>query len=130
MRNGMRLQGLRTLVIEDVADIRDVFVMLLHLEEADVVAAGSGREGVEIANKLQFDVILTDLGLPDMAGDTIIREMRNSAGGSHALVVVITGYGEPYVSQARHAGADAVFMKPIEWTDLVEYVRQSVPLAA
>jgi len=126
----MTLQGLRVLVIEDVVDIRDVFVILLRLDGADVVAAGSGREGVEIVKDRQFDLILSDLGLPDLAGDTLIREIRSSTGGRRALVVVITGYGEPYVSRARRAGADAIFTKPIEWTEVLEYVRQSMPLAA
>jgi len=126
----MTLQGLRMLVIEDVADIRDALVILARLEGAHVVPAGSGRDGVEMAKNAQFHVILSDLGLPDLAGDTLIREIRSSTGGRHALVVVITGYGEPYVSRARRAGADAIFTKPIEWTEVLEYVRESVPLAA
>jgi CheY-like chemotaxis protein len=126
----MTLQGLRMLVIEDVADIRDALVILARLEGAHVVPAGSGRDGVEMVRNAQFHVILSDLGLPDLSGDTLIREIRSSPGGRHALVVVITGYGEPYVSRARRAGADAIFTKPIEWTEVLEYVRQSVPLAA
>jgi FixJ family two-component response regulator len=39
-------------------------------------------------------------------------------------VVVITGYGEPYVSRARQAGADAVFTKPVEWTNILDYIRR------
>ena len=117
------------LLIEDVADIRDVLVILLRSEGADVVATGSGREGAELAKNGQFDVVLSDLGLPDFAGDTLIRRIRSTVGHS-TLVVVITGYGEPYVSRARQAGADAIFTKPLEWTDLLDYVRRPVPVAA
>jgi len=129
MRNGLTLQGLRMLVIEDVADIRDPVVILARLEGAHVVPVDSGRDGVEMVKNVQFHVILSDLGLPDIAGDTLIREMRSSAGGRHALIVVITGYGEPYVSRARQAGADAIFTKPVDWPELLEYVHQSMPLA-
>src|SRR5215831_5555866 len=124
----MTLHGLRMLVIEDVADIRDVLVILARMEGAHVVPADSGRAGLDMVKNSQFDVILCDLGLPDVAGDTLIREIRSSTGGRHALVVVITGYGEPYVSRACHAGADAIFTKPIDWTEVVEYVRESVHL--
>jgi CheY-like chemotaxis protein len=38
-------------------------------------------------------------------------------------VIVITGYGEPYLTRARQAGADAVFTKPVEWTRILDYIR-------
>ena len=97
----MKLVGLRVLLIEDVSDIREVFAILLRSEGADVVATGSGREGADLAKSGRFDVVLSDLGLPDIAGDTLIRQIR-SASGSATRVVVITGYGEPYITRARH----------------------------
>lgn len=118
----MKLVGIRVLLIEDVSDIRDVFVILLRSEGADVVATGSGREGAELAKATRWDVVLSDLGLPDIAGDVLIRQIR-AASGAHTRVVVITGYGEPYVTRARQAGADAVFTKPVEWTRILDYLR-------
>jgi len=119
----MRLVGIRVLLIEDVSDIRDVFVILLRSEGADVVATSSGREGAELAKNHRFDVVLSDLGLPDIAGDALIRQLR-AAGGGATRVVVITGYGEPYLTRARQAGADAVFTKPVEWTRILDYLRR------
>jgi two-component system, chemotaxis family, CheB/CheR fusion protein len=119
----MKLVGVRVLLIEDVSDIRDVFVILLRSEGADVVATGSGLEGAEFARTQSFDVVLSDLGLPDIAGDALIRKIRASRGAATRLIV-ITGYGEPYVSRARQAGADAVFTKPVEWTRILDYIRR------
>ena len=119
----MRLVGVRVLLIEDVADIRDVFVILLRSEGADVVATPSGCEGSKLARSQQFDVVLSDLGLPDIAGDVLIRQLR-AATGAATRVVVITGYGEPYLTRARQAGADAVFTKPVEWTRILDYLRR------
>jgi two-component system, chemotaxis family, CheB/CheR fusion protein len=124
-----RLQGLRVLVIEDVADIRDVFVLLLRSEGADVVATPSGREGANFARNGHFDVVLSDLGLPDISGDALIRQLR-AASGVNTRVVVITGYGEPYLTRAREAGADAVFTKPVDWTTVRDCVGQAVTAAA
>ena len=117
-------KSLHILVVEDVADIRDVFVLLLKAENADVVATGSGRDAIEIARRSRFDVVLTDLGLPDIAGETVIREILANA-PERPRVIVITGYGEPYVSRARDAGADAVLTKPVPWTTVLSVMRRA-----
>ena len=119
----MALDGMRILVIEDAADIRDVFVVLLRAEGADVIATGSGREASELATERQFDVVLSDLGLPDVPGDVLIRQIVASSKG-RTRIIVVTGYGEPYVSRARQAGADVVFTKPVEWTRILDYIRR------
>ena len=118
----MKLLGMHVLLIEDVSDIREVFAILLRSEGADVVATGSGREGAEMAKAGRFDVVLSDLGLPDLSGDALIRQIR-AVSGKGTRVIVITGYGEPYLTRARQAGADAVFTKPVEWTRILDYIR-------
>lgn len=119
----MSLEGVRILVIEDATDIRDVFAVLLKAEGADVVATGSGREAAELAAERPFDVVLSDLGLPDVPGDVLIRQIVAASKG-RTRVIVVTGYGEPYVSRARQAGADVVFTKPVEWTRIIEHIRR------
>jgi CheY-like chemotaxis protein len=106
------------LVVEDVADIRDVFAFLLRAEGASVVAVPSGREAVEVAESETFDIVVTDLGLPDIPGDMVIREVLSRT-RNRPRVVVVTGYGEPYVARARRAGADVVLTKPVAWSTLV-----------
>jgi two-component system, chemotaxis family, CheB/CheR fusion protein len=119
----MGLRGLRILVIEDAQDIREVFTLLLRAEGADVESAANGREATELIAQQQFDVVLSDLGLPDIPGDVLIRELRSrSARGTRVLVV--TGYGEPFLSRARQAGADVVFTKPVEWSRILEYLER------
>ena len=109
----------RVLFVEDARDIREVFTMLLEAEGADVVATGSGREGAALAARGGFDVILTDLGLPDISGEMVIRQAARAA-RRRPRIVVLTGYDEPYTSRARQAGADVVLTKPVSWTSLVE----------
>jgi two-component system CheB/CheR fusion protein len=119
----MALDGMRILVVEDATDIRDVFAVLLKAEGADVVATGSGREASELATERQFDVVLSDLGLPDVPGDVLIRQIVATSKG-RTRVIVVTGYGEPYVSRARQAGADVIFTKPVEWSRILDYIRR------
>ena len=117
------LSGMRILVVEDAADIREVFTVLLRAEGAHVVAAANGREATEAAAHQHFDVILSDLGLPDVPGDVLIKQLLASA-RKGTRVVVITGYGEPYLTRARQAGAEVVFTKPVEWTRILDYLHR------
>jgi len=115
------LDGLHVLVVEDVWDILEVFSILLRAEGAQVATAGTGREAAELARQREFDVVLTDLGLPDIPGDVLIRQIRGAA-RRRVRVLAITGFGEPYISRALQAGADVVFTKPVEWTRILDYL--------
>jgi two-component system CheB/CheR fusion protein len=117
----MSLAGMRVLVVEDVADIREVFTVLLEAEGAEVVATATGREAAELVRSREFDVVLSDLGLPDIPGDVLIRQILAGSRG-RTRVVVVTGYTEPYLTRAKQAGADKVFTKPVEWTRILEYL--------
>jgi two-component system, chemotaxis family, CheB/CheR fusion protein len=114
---GQGRKTLRVLLVEDSSDIREVFTMLLRREGVDVVATGTGAEATEQAAAGDFDVVLTDLGLPDIPGDVVIERVLASA-RRRPRVIVVTGYDEPFVTRARQAGADVVFIKPIVWSTL------------
>jgi CheY-like chemotaxis protein len=97
-----------------------------------VTATGTGREAVELAGREEFDVVLTDLGLPDIPGDMVIRHVVATA-QRRPWVVVVTGYDEPFIGRAREAGADVVLTKPIAWAALLDRLvpaPASTPLAA
>ncbi len=119
----MGLSDIRILVVEDAADIREVFTVLLRAEGANVVPAANGREALEAVAHQQFDVILSDLGLPDVPGDVLIRQILGAT-RNRIRVIVVTGYGEPYLTRARQAGAEVVFTKPVEWTRILAYLER------
>lgn len=116
--------------MEDAQDIRDVFRMLLEAEGAQVTATGSGREGAEMAARGEFDIVLTDLGLPDVSGEMVVRQARRNA--RRPRIVVVTGFGEPFTTRAREAGADVVLTKPVLWSALADELAldQDEPVAA
>ena len=111
----------RILLVEDSEDTREAFSRLLELEGATVVTAATAREAAELAMAADFDVLLTDLGLPDISGDALITTVLATA-RHRPKVVVVTGYGEPYVSRARAAGADVVLVKPVVWSRLISHL--------
>jgi CheY-like chemotaxis protein len=117
LQRSSALDGHRVLLVEDAADIRDVVALLLRADGAEVRTAATGREALEIAGEWTFDVLLTDLGLPDLPGDALIRQVL-ALKSRRPRVVVMTGFSEPYHSQARAAGANAILTKPLDWLHL------------
>ena len=116
------LRTVKILLVEDSDDVRDAFTGLLRAEGADVVPVATGAAAVAAALAEDFDVLLTDFGLPDIPGDLLIRQVLAIA-HRRPRVVVVTGYGEPYMGWARQAGADLVLTKPVEWLDLLDHIR-------
>jgi CheY-like chemotaxis protein len=115
----------RILVVEDADDARETFARLLQADGADVVATGSGREAIEILTVREIDVLVTDLGLPDVPGDLVIREAVTHA-PHRPWVVVVTGFAGAELEGARRAGADVVLIKPVPWELLLGTVHDGV----
>jgi two-component system, chemotaxis family, CheB/CheR fusion protein len=129
MTNREALRGAKILLVEDADDIREVFALLLTAEGAVVTATGSGQEATELSARGDFDILLTDLGLPDIPGDMVIRDVVATA-RRRPWIVVVTGYEEPFARRAREAGADVVLTKPIAWSTLLDRLVPATPLAA
>lgn len=126
----MGLKGVQILVIEDAPDVLDVLTLLLRIEGADVVGTWSGHEALTIFRRRHFDVVVSDLGLPDISGDVLIRTII-AAARRPLKVVVITGETGPAVTLAREAGADVIFAKPCHWERVVAYLDElNLPRAA
>jgi CheY-like chemotaxis protein len=104
----------RVLVIEDNEDGRETLVSALRLIGHEVQSASTGVEGIEKAIYLAPDVILVDIGLPDIQGYQVARELRSRLSPNTRLVAV-TGYGGT-AERARsvEVGFDAHLLKPIE----------------
>jgi signal transduction histidine kinase/ActR/RegA family two-component response regulator len=108
------------LVIEDNADTRDVLKFMLEVEGAHVDTAERGEDGVRAAATLRPDVILCDIGLPDIDGMEVARRIRAAHGGSAVRLIALTGYGQAEdVRQAMAAGFEAHLTKPINLDQLM-----------
>mgnify|MGYP003852892693 CR=1 FL=1 len=124
------LTTLRVLVVEDADDAREALAHLLRAAGAEVTTAATAAEALARAREQRFDLLLTDLGLPDLPGDRVIGEFLTLAGSPRPRVVAVTGHGEPLVGRARRAGADAVLAKPVEWATLLAALTPPRRLAA
>jgi two-component system CheB/CheR fusion protein len=129
MPQGGSLRGVKILLVEDDRDTREVFALLLEAEGVEVTVTASGHEAARLGAEGDFDVLLTDLGLPDVPGDMVIRHVLATA-RRPPRVVVVTAYEGPVAARAREAGADVVLHKPVTWPELLERLVPAAPLAA
>ena len=116
----------RVLVVEDNADAREALTMLLEESGHDVRAAADGMEALSQAEQFTPDVVLLDIGLPGLDGYAVARQLRASPRSADAMLVAITGYGQPEDrALARAAGFDYHLLKPVEPTRLFELLSRT-----
>jgi two-component system, sensor histidine kinase len=109
------------LIVEDNADFREGLRLLLESWGHRVVEAASGAEGLELVRLRQPEIVLVDLGLPDLDGYAVARAVRAAPGGDAILLVAITGYGSARDRRrAEDAGFDTHLTKPVSPQELAE----------
>jgi len=105
---------LDVLVVEDNADARDTLISLLELKGHRVRGAADGRAALDAIARKKPDVAFVDIGLPDVDGYAIAREVRARPGMESVVLVALTGYGQPDdQAEALSAGFDLHVTKPI-----------------
>jgi len=115
---------IRILVADDHTLIRQGIVSLLTAQpDMEVVAeAANGREAVEAARRLQPDVALMDIGMPQMDGLEATRHIRQQQPGTQVLILTVHDR-EDYLFQAIRAGAAGYILKGADVQDLLAGVR-------
>src|SRR4051794_26921472 len=112
-------------VVDDTPDIRMLLTMTLEMDgDIKVVGeAGDGREGVDMATRLQPDVVLIDLAMPVMDGLEALPLIRSAC--PQTRVVVLSGFEADAMAQrALDAGADGYLQKGLPVSEILDYVRQ------
>lgn len=111
------------LVIEDNADGAQSLADILELHGHDVRVARDGRSGIALARDLQPDVILCDIGLPDIDGYEVARTLRRDGPLRLTRLVAVSGYAQPEDRQrSRDAGFDAHIPKPADLHEVLALV--------
>jgi CheY-like chemotaxis protein len=101
------------LVIEDNEDAADSLRAVLEIQEHVVEVAYGGRQGLETARTFRPDVVLCDLGLPEIDGYAVARAMRADPALGRVALIAVSGYAQPEdVVMSREAGFDAHLAKP------------------
>jgi CheY-like chemotaxis protein len=105
----------RILVIDDHLDSAEGLAELLRIEGHSVEVAGDGHSGLEVADRLEPQLVICDLGLPGVDGYAVAQELRSRPELRHAEIVALSGFGDDAaVERARDAGFDDHLTKPID----------------
>ena len=114
--------GLRILLVEDNADTRECVGALLASEGYHVRTAGDTRTALELNRTHNFDLLITDLGLPDGSGRDLLQKMRVTA--PYLEGIAITGYGAAQdILKTKAAGYLVHLVKPVAFPKLLLAIR-------
>ena len=103
--------AIHVLVVDDCRDSADALALLLKFLGCDVRTAYDGMTAVEEAERFRPELLLLDLGMPDVDGFSVARQIRQAPELSRALLVAHTGYGH-YQKRAWEFGFNGYLLKP------------------
>lgn len=111
------------LVVDDDADLRDMLAEQLTLgNEFHVTTAETARSGIDRAREDQADLVIMDVGLPDMDGRDAVKELRD--GGFRNPIILLTGHdGDADTVRGLEAGANDYVTKPFRFAVLLARIR-------
>jgi len=109
----------RVLIIDDNHDVADSLAQWLTLAGHDVHTCYTGEDALQNIPDIKPDIVLLDIGLPDINGYEVARRLRAIENIPTFTLVAVTGYGQPADSDVfRSAGFDQYFSKPMHFTKL------------
>ena len=104
--------GLRVLVVDDDQVVREMLIEFLERDGQTVVSATDGRDALEQFRRAEFDLVITDRGMPGMGGDELAVSIKEAA--PETPVIMVTGFGELMASAGeRPEGVDLFLSKPV-----------------
>lgn len=102
------------LIVDDNADLVELLRMLLEAQGYAVDTASDGAQAVQMVATVRPDVLLVDIGLPDVDGYEVARRVRTTTKSPWPFLVAMTGYGQPEDRRrAMEAGFDEHMVKPV-----------------
>lgn len=113
--------SLRILIVDDNRDAADSLAMMLKFIGNDTRTAYDGEEGVKLAAAYRPNVILFDIGLPELNGYEACRQIREQDWGKQPVIIAVTGWGQDEDRRrSQAAGFDHHLVKPVDPRSLMQ----------
>ena len=113
------------LAVDDSKSLRQVLAATLSAAGHEVVQATDGVEGLALAQEARFDLILSDINMPNMDGLTLVRHLRALPALKARPILILTTEMDPELrKQAREAGATGWIVKPFTPEQLLATIRR------
>jgi CheY-like chemotaxis protein len=116
----------RVLVVDDNRYVRQTLPYVLENEGYAVQIAENGEEAFRAACREPFDLVLTDISMPDVGGVDLIRLMRQDPFFRQTPIVAMSAFGSQRLLEAKAAGANACLEKPLRHEELLRLVARLV----
>jgi len=121
----MMVSTIRALVVEDSPTMRAFVVTALENEGFEVTQAKSGFQALQILPKERFNIIVTDVNMPDINGLELVRYVRNSPDHKVTPLIIISTDGrERDRERGMHLGATAYLVKPFKPEELIKLAKE------
>jgi PAS domain S-box-containing protein len=123
--NSPSLDGVRVLLVDDLAEARELITFALVNSGAEVRTADSAAEGLSVLREWRPDVILSDIAMPSEDGYAFIRKVRKLSeekGGTIPAAALTAYVGSKERLKSIEAGYQAYITKPVEWSELLMIV--------
>ena len=115
------------LTVDDSKVIRDLVAAVLIENGHEVVTANDGIEGLEASRNQQFDMILSDINMPNMTGISMVSKVRRLAGYEYVPIVMLTTESSDFKkSKAKNMGATGWLQKPFDPERLMKAVNKLI----
>jgi len=119
---------MRLLIVDDLPDAADSLAMLLQTKGHEVRVAYNGEDAIAASAEFRPDVVLLDIGMPDMNGYEVCRRIRAGQDGNGMALVALTGWGqEEDRRRSELAGFDAHLVKPVDPDALLGWLATRTP---
>jgi len=113
---------LRILVVEDNADSRELYTLVLTRAGFEVKGAVDGEQALEMLDQCDPDLLITDIQTPNLSGIDLIRRIRANENWAKLPIIAVTAFGPDQLAHAALHGATRVLRKPFEPNRLLSAV--------
>ena len=112
----------RILVVDDENEMRDLLKDILEMAGYEIVAVGNGPDAIVMLDKMAFNLVITDLGMPLLNGWEVARAVKLRQ--PNTPVIMVSGWGPEIEEQGHELGVDLVLPKPFQVDAVVESVER------
>jgi two-component system CheB/CheR fusion protein len=123
-----RLSGIKILLVDDSPEVLETMTMLLEMEDARVSAFADPLKALDASMDATYDVIVSDIGMPKMNGNELMRALRKVPNHRDTPSIALTGYGgQTDVQQSRDSGFTQHIGKPVAYDEFIATIKSVLP---
>jgi DNA-binding response OmpR family regulator len=117
---------MKVLIVEDCPDIVEAVSIIIEMRwpEVKIVSTALGEHGIDLAVKTSPDVIILDLGLPDISGFDVLKRIRLFS--DIPILILTASSDESSIAKGLEWGADDYITKPFKQSELLSRIQRSI----